>query len=158
MMHIASDDQGLESLPLKLMVVAIVASLSIIPAADALDNLRARDFARRADLQLAQVVSCAELLTVAGPGNVRTISLDFSGHGKERFSRLLIGDALDGPNRSSVILELREGDLMVRSANQPPAMLCSPQLKCLEIDSLATEIRMTSVRSGEGTHVIVEER
>ncbi len=157
-MHLARDVQGLESLPLKLMVVAIVASLSIIPAAEALDSLRVRDFMRRADMQIAQLVSCAEMLTIDGPGNVRAFSLDFSGHGKERFSRLMIGDSLDGPNRSSVVLELRGGGFIVKSALNPPAWMCSADLGCLELDSPVSKIRMTNVRSDNGTYIVVEER
>ncbi len=157
-MHLARDDHGLESLPLKLMVVAIVASLSIIPAAEAMDSLRVRDFMRRADTQLAQLVSCAEMLTIDGPGNVRTFSLDFSGHGKERFSRLMIGDSPDGPNRSSVILELRGGGFIVRSACNPPARMCSTDKGCLVLDSPVSEIRMTNIRWDNGTYIVVEER
>ncbi len=156
-MPIASDDRGLESLPLKLMVVAIVASLSIIPATEALDSLRGKDFERRAEVQLAQIVSCAKLLAVDGPGNVRSIALDFSGQGRERFSRLLVGDALDGRNSSSVVLELCGGGVIIRSVDQPPARLCSSQGGRLEISSPITGIRMTSVRADNSIFIVVEE-
>jgi hypothetical protein len=155
-MSLRRDDAGLESLPLKLMVVAVVASLSIIPAAEALDGMRTREFARKAGLQLATVVACAETLTVEGPGNVRTISLDFSGDGAVRFSRLIIGDAKDGANVSSVILELRSGAFVIRMADQPPAWMCSSTGGGLQISSPVLDLRMSSLLSDQTEYILVE--
>lgn len=151
-------DDGLESLPLKLMVVAVVASLSIIPAAEALDGMRAREFMKRTDLQLAQIIACAETLMVNGPGNVRTISLDFSGEGAVGFSHLSVGDVRGGPNASSIVLVLRNGGFLVRMADQPPVWMCSPSGTSLEISSPVLDLRMSSRISGETEFVVVEAR
>ena len=91
------------------MIVAIVASLSIIPAGQALEGMRNRDFFRKAELQLQTIISTAEILAINGPGNVRTIALDFSGGGSVRFERLLIGDTRGGANMTCVILTTTSG-------------------------------------------------
>lgn len=152
------DNAGLESLPLKLMVVAVVASLSIIPAAEALDGLRTREFFRKAELQLSRIVACAETLAVEGPGNIRTISLDFSGEGTVGFSRLTIGDAIDGANVSSIILELRNGAYLIKMADQPPAWMRSSSGGSLRISSPVLELRMSSLLSDQTVYVLVEAR
>jgi len=155
-MSLRCDNAGLESLPLKLMVVAVVASLSIIPAAEALDGMRAREFIRKAELQLATIVACVETLTVEGPGNVRTISLDFSGDGRVGFSHLTIGDAKDGANVSSIILELRNGALIIKMADQPPVWMCSSAGISLQISSPVLDLRMSSLLSNQTDYVLVE--
>jgi hypothetical protein len=155
-MSFQGDIGGLESLPLKLMVVAIVASLSIVPAAEALEGMRTREFFRKAELQLATIVASVETLVVGGPGNVRTVSLDFRGDGKVRFSSLAIGDARDGANISSIILELASGALMVRMADQPPAWMCSSAGDRLLITSPTVDLRMSSCLSDEINYVLVE--
>jgi hypothetical protein len=155
-MSLRCDDAGLESLPLKLMVVAVVASLSIIPAAEALDGMRTREFIRKAELQLATIVACVETLTVEGPGNVRTISLDFSGDGGVGFSHLTIGDAKDGANVSSIILELRSGALIIKMADQPPVWMCSSAGIGLQIGSPVLDLRMSSLLSDQTDYILVE--
>jgi hypothetical protein len=155
-MSLRCDNAGLESLPLKLMVVAVVASLSIIPAAEALNGMRTREFIRKAELQLATIVACVETLTVEGPGNVRTISLDFRGEGTVGFSRLTIGDAKDGANVSSIILELRSGAFIIKMADQPPAWMCSSAGRSLQISSPVLDLRMSSHLSDQTDYVLVE--
>jgi hypothetical protein len=155
-MSIRCDYAGLESLPLKLMVVAVVASLSIIPAAEALDGMRTREFIRKAELQLATVVACAETLTVEGPGSVRTISLDFSGEGTVGFSCLTIGDVEDGANVSSIILELRSGAFIIKMVDQPPAWMCSAAGRSLQISSPVLDLRMSAILSDQTEYILVE--
>jgi hypothetical protein len=155
-MRLRRDDAGLESLPLKLMVVAVVASLSIIPAANALDGMRAREFIGKAELQLATIVVCAETLTVDGPGNVRTIPLDFRGEGRVGFSRLTIGDAEDGANVSSIVLELRSGAFIIKLADQPPVWMRSAAGKSLQISSPVLDLRMSALLSNQTIYVLVE--
>jgi hypothetical protein len=138
------------------MVVAVVASLSIIPAAEALDGMRTREFIRKAELQLATIVACVETLTVEGPGNVRTISLDFSGDGRVGFSHLTIGDAKDGANVSSIILELRSGALIIKMADQPPVWMCSSAGISLQTSSPVLDLRMSSLLSDQTDYVLVE--
>src|SRR5512137_3042702 len=113
-MSITKDCSGLESLPLKLMIVAIVAALSILPAADALSTLKNRDFLQRAESQLARIAATAEGLAISGPGNVRTISVDLSSDGSTRFYQLVLGDDADGSNASALVLELSTGSRMIR--------------------------------------------
>jgi len=155
-MSLRCDNAGLESLPLKLMVVAVIASLSIIPASEALNGMRTRDFVRKAELQLATIVGCVETLAVEGPGNVRTISLDFRSEGTVGFLRLSIGDEKGGANVSSIILELRSGSRIIRTVDQPPAWMCSSSGRTLQTDSPIFELRMSSLLSNQTGYILVE--
>lgn len=155
-MSIRKDDSGLESLPLKLMVIAVVASLSIVPASQALDGLRTREFARKAELQLAVIASCAEVLALHGPGNIRTISADFGDQGADESFHLTIGDARNGTNASCIILETRNGRLIVKTLERPPVWLCSPEGTSLEIDSPVFNLRMSAQLADRCSYVLVE--
>src|SRR4030042_289174 len=123
MMSLRHDRSGLESLPLKLMIVAVVASLSIVPASEALDSLRARDFARKAELQLDLVIGTAQIVGIEGPGSVRTLDLDLDGGTRMRFASLSRGDHRGGANMSSVVLRFVGGGSTVRSAFDPPVWM-----------------------------------
>ncbi len=123
MMSLRDDNSGLESLPLKLMIVAVVASLSIIPASEALDNLRARDYARRAELQLDMVIGMAQVVGIEGPGSARTLDVDLDGGTRVRFASITIGDHRGGANMSSVVLRFFGGGSTVRSASDPPVWM-----------------------------------
>lgn len=149
------DCRGLESLPLKLIIVATVAALSILPAADALGTLRNRDFLQRADSQLDRIASAAETLAITGPGNVRTLSVDLTSEGSVRFSRLIIGGNASGPNASVLILELSTGARMVRALEDPPVCMTSPSGAAVEISNPVFEMRMTAAMDDFGT-IIVE--
>lgn len=155
-MSLMHDYAGLESLPLKLMVVAVVASLSIIPAAEALNGMRTREFIRKAELQLAAIVACVETLTVNGPGNIRTLSIDLRSEGSTGFSRMTIGDAKDGANVSSIILELRGGAFIIKTVDRPPAWIRSSSGESLQVSSPLIDLRMSSLLDGEEEYVLVE--
>lgn len=127
------------------MIVAIVASLSIIPAAQALEGMKNRDFLRKAELQLEWITSSAEILAINGPGNVRTISLDFSGGSSVRFERLVVGDARNGANMTCVILSFDSGGRLIRTAGEPAVWLTSLDQKGLEISVPIFDLRLTSV-------------
>ena len=154
-MSLANDCQGLESLPLKLMIVAIVAALSILPAAEALSTLKNRDFLQRAESQLDRIASAAESLAIAGPGNVRTISVDLSSEGPTKFSRLVVGDSPNSSNASALVLELSSGSRMIRTLENPPACLTSSEGGPLEISMPIFRVRMT-VTAGQNWLIVVE--
>ncbi len=154
-MSLAKDCGGLESLPLKLMIVAIVAALSILPAADALSTLKNRDFLQRAESQLARIAAAAEGLAIFGPGNVRTISVDLSSDGSTRFYQLVMGDVASGSNASALVLELSTGSRMIRTLESPPACMTSSEGGPLKISVPVFQIRMT-VTEGEDWLIIVE--
>ncbi len=120
-MRLGRDTRAVESLPLKLIIVAIVATMSIVPAADALNALKDKDFLKRAEAQLEELVWVAEIVSLEGPGSSRVISLDFSSDGGIRFDHLTVGDHRDGPNQTAVRLVLSTGASIVRTADMPPA-------------------------------------
>ncbi len=155
-MGLRHDCAGLESIPLKLMIVAVVASLSVIPASQALQGFENRDFVRRAGLGLEMIISTAQILTIEGPGSVRTISLDLRGEGSLKPDRLTIGDREGGPNTSSAVLRLSNCAIIARFAQDPPAMIIGPGRSALVTNSLALDLRMSAMLGNRSVYVLVE--
>lgn len=155
-MHLRRDDRALESLPLKLVIVVVVATMSVLPAARALAGLEDREFARRAGLELDRIVTAAELLTVRGPGNVRTISLDFSSDGGLSYQNLTAGDRQGGPNASGVVLRLSNGARITRLAEDPQCVLRSVEGDALVATQPRFDLRMAAVLEGGMTVIVLE--
>jgi len=139
------DDRALEALPLRLMIVALVASMSVLPAAQALSGFEDREFMRRAEMQLDRLVTASQILTVQGPGNVRTLSLDFTSSGRLAFDRLRVGDRPDGPNASGVIVLLNNGARVTRLAMDPACTLCSKDGSVFVSTQPAFDLRLTAL-------------
>jgi hypothetical protein len=156
MMRLRHDRSGLESLPLKLMIVAVVASLSIIPASEALDSLRVRDFARKAELQLDLVIGTAQVVGIEGPGSVRTLDLDLDGGTRMRFASLSIGDHRGGANMSSVVLRFVGGGLTVRSASNPPVWMTGLDGESLVIDTPRFKLTLSCVLDNRTCSILLE--
>ena len=156
MMRLRHDRSGLESLPLKLMIVAVVASLSIIPASEALDSLRVRDFARKAELQLDLVIGTAQVVGIEGPGSVRTLDLDLDGGTRMRFASLSIGDHRGGANMSSVVLRFVGGGTTVRSASNPPVWMTGLDGEGLVIDTPRFKLTLSCMLDNRTCSILLE--
>jgi hypothetical protein len=155
-MKLRRDCSGLESIPLKLMIVATVASLSVVPASEALDGLRARDFIRRAELQLETIVLTAQTVGIEGPGSARTLNLDLSGGGSIRFASLTIGDHDGGPNMSSVVLRFTNGASTVRSASDPPVWMAGLDGEGLMVFTPSVKLAMSCVVENRTSYILLE--
>lgn len=155
-MSLGSDRRGLESLPLKLAIVAIVAGISIVPAADALSTLRNREFVQMAASELDRIASVAETLAISGPGNARTLTVDFTSEGSVRFLALTIGDRLNGSNASALVLQLSTGASMVRTLSAPPICMTSSVGSAVEIEEPVFELKMTATAGARSMYVLVE--
>jgi hypothetical protein len=156
MMSLRDDRSGLESLPLKLMIVAVVASLSIIPASEALDSLRTRDFARKAGLQLDLIIGTAQVVGIEGPGSVRTLDLDFDGGTRTRFASLSMGDHRGGANMSSVVLRFVGGGSTVHSASNPSVWMTGLDGKSLVIDTPRFKLTMSCILANRTCSILLE--
>ena len=150
------DTQAVESLPLRLLVVAIVAGLSIMPAAGALDALRDRSFLDRCSVQLQTMVSTAEVVAMEGIGARRSLHVDLTSDGALSASELGIGGGPDEPTRSSVILELSSGRRMICQADGPFTWLASPAHERLVTRSTAFTLVMTASESAGQRLVVCE--
>jgi hypothetical protein len=155
-MRLRTDCHGLESLPLKLMIVSVIASLSIVPASEALDNLRNKDFANRLELQLDNIVSAAQLLAIGGPGGARTMKLDFTSDGKIGFERMVIGDGAGRANMSSIVLKFTNGAVMIKTCSDPPVWMKDRDGHGLVIESPRSELRMSAEIDGRAPYILVE--
>jgi hypothetical protein len=138
------------------MIVAIVASLSIVPAADGLKNLRNREYLTRAEVQLDLIISTAEMVAIEGPGSVRTIDLDFASDGSVKFERVTIGDAENGPNTSSVALVFSTGSRMTKTACDPPIWMKASDDRGLTIVASVFTLKMSANLEGWVEYVLVE--
>lgn len=155
-MSLANDIRGLESLPLKLMIIALVASLSIIPAAEALDALKNKDLLNRVELQLERIVSTAQVLTIEGPGSARTIEIDFSSDGELSVERAVIGDGAGRSNMSSVVVRFTNGATMVETCTDPSVWMRARDGSGLVVESPRWELRMSAHIDGAAVYVLAE--
>ena len=155
-MSLKEDCAALESLPLKLIIVAVVASLSIVPASEALDNLRTNDFFNRVELQLDCIVTAAKLLAVGGPGGARTIALDFAGEGSVAFQRLTIGDVSGGANMSSVLVWFTNGAVMIKSCFDPAVWMRTKDGHGLVLESPRADLRLSAHIDGSTEYILLE--
>ncbi len=155
-MPMRGDRDAVETIPLRLMIVAVVASLSILPAAEALDTLRNRDFVKRASLELDEIMSAAQIMSIQGPGSARTITVDLRGDGTLRFDHLHIGDSLGGPNMSSAVLRFENGASLVRSAEEPPVWIRSASGEALTVENPLFTLKLRSVFENHTLSVVAE--
>lgn len=155
-MRIGKDVNALESLPLKLMIVAIVASMSVIPAGQALEGFRNRDFVMRAQLQLETIVSAAQTLMIEGLGGARSTHFDFGTEGSIRFGSLSIGDSRGGVNMSTVMLRLSGGANIIRTASEPPVWMMGKTGATLSVHTPMFDLRFTAQMDNRTTYVLVE--
>lgn len=155
-MSLTRDRRAVESLPLRLLVVAVVAGLSVIPAAGALAALRARSFLDRCSLQLRTIVSTAEVVGMEGVGARRSVEVDLASDGALRAVELEIGGGPEEPTRSSVILELSSGRRLICQADEPFTWLASPAHERLVTTSTTFTLVMSGSESGGERLVVCE--
>lgn len=130
--------------------------MSVVPAADALESLKDKDFLRRAEAQIEQFVWTAEAVALEGPGSKRTVVMDFTSDGGLRFERLTIGDRAGGPNATAARLTLSTGASIVRLTDTPAVWMSGPMWEAVVVSSTtATVSVMCALESGE-ERVIVE--
>lgn len=155
-MRLRDDREGLESLPLRLMIVAVVATMSVVPAAEMLGSLQDREFMNRAIVQLDGIVSAAQVLAIEGPGGIRTIPLEFGSSGDLRFRGLVVGDGEEGPNMSSVQLLLSNGARAIRTADEPAVWLRGASGHGLAVSSPVCDLRLSAVLGDSGLYILAE--
>jgi hypothetical protein len=156
-LRLRNDASALESIPLKLVIVAAVAGLSIIPAADALESMRNKDFVGRAQLQIEQIAHAVQVVAMEGPGSVRTLSLDFSSEGSVGFFRLSLGDSEGGAAMNCVALKLNTGAYLTSMVDDPPAWLRGYAGDGLDVFNPVFDLRIENRLDGESGYILVEE-
>ena len=155
-MRISQDKRAVEALPLRIVIIAIIAAVSIVPAADALESLRQSEFLKRAEHQLDVITSTAETLVMEGPGSARTLALDFGSYGRARFSLLILGDALGEPGMARVMLVLSTGSKMLSIADDPPAWIRGEGGSRLIIQTPVFDLRLECTLDGGMDYVLVQ--
>ncbi len=148
------DEDALESLPLKLLVVSVVATMSIVPAAEALKSLENREFVSRCTSQIQSLIRTCQIMSVEGPGSARTVSLDLGSRGTLRMSGLEIGGAYGRPDMCSVVLELSSGAKIIATAEQPAVWICSEEGGGLVLRSCELDLRLSCVVAPGGVCIV----
>ncbi|MDH3365384.1 MAG: hypothetical protein OEM29_05215 [Thermoplasmata archaeon] len=155
-MALRHDNRALEALPLRLLVIAVAAGLSVIPAAEALESLRDRSFLQRCEVQLDIIIGTCQMVAMEGCGAARTIPLDFRSEGRLRMASITIGDGWAEPRMTSAVLEFTSGWRMIRTATEPAVWITSADLEGLSVSSQAFSLRLTVGLQGLVTVVICE--
>ncbi|OGS44270.1 MAG: hypothetical protein A3K76_07210 [Euryarchaeota archaeon RBG_13_57_23] len=143
-MRLTYDRSAVEAIPLRLMIVAVVAALSVLPAAQALETLRTRDFLARASQQLDDIAGTVAVVSVEGPGSVRTLSLDFTTSGRVGFASMEIGDLPDGVNSTAIVLRLTNGGTMMRSVSNEGVAISARDGGALHTSGARFDLRMSA--------------
>ncbi|MCU0860337.1 MAG: hypothetical protein MUE55_07125, partial [Thermoplasmata archaeon] len=118
--------------------------------------LRDKDFLRRAEAQLEELVWTAEVVSLEGPGSSRTVVLDFSSDGGIRFDRLTVGDHRDGPNQTAVRLVLSTGSSIVRITDMPPVPMSGPDGGAVVVQSTTATMTVRCAIEDGVQRVLVE--
>jgi hypothetical protein len=146
--------EAVETIPLRLMVVAVVAGLSVIPAADALQALKDRSFLDRCSIQMETIVATAQVVSLEGIGARRTVELDLRSEGDLRADVLRIGGCWMDPYMSSVVLELSSGRDIIRQAKEPFVWLASDSQGQFSTRSVLLRLCMTASEQ-DGQRLVV---
>ena len=117
------------------MIVAIVAGLSIGPAAGALHALEDRSFLHKCEIELQRLICTSQAVAMEGVGSSRVVDIDLSSNGRLRMISLTIGGERGDPWMASTVLELSSGRQMIRSASEPFVWIASTDLDQLVIGS-----------------------
>ena len=125
-MRLTRDDNGLESLPLRLMIVAVVAGMSIAPAAEALKTLTSQSFLQRCEAELEGLIRSSQSVLMEGAGSSRMLGLNLASDGHVRVEMVAIGGERGSPYMACVMLHLSNGNSIIRSAIAPPVWLNAP--------------------------------
>jgi hypothetical protein len=155
-MTIAADRNAVEALPLRLLIVAVVAGLSVVPAASALQTLQDRSFVDRCVVQLEKIIHTAQVVAVEGLGSKRTLDIDLRSEGALRMTELVIGGPWMEPAMSSVVLELSSGRRLLSSAEEPFVWLAADSLEGLRSSSPRSTLVLTASESENGPLVVCE--
>jgi len=155
-LRIQADRRAVETIPLRLMIIAVVAGLSVIPAADALDALRDRSFLDRCAVQMESLIATAQVVAMEGVGSRRSLELDLRSDGGVRLDTLRVGGGWTDQYMSSVVLELSSGRVMSRQADEPFVWLCSPSFGPLTTRSTVLTVSLTASESDGRRLVICE--
>ena len=155
-MTLACDGDALESLPLRLMIVAVVAGMSIAPAAEALKTLANQGFIQRCEAELDGLIRSSQSVLMEGSGSSRVLGLDFASEGSMYVEMVAIGGERGGPYMACVMLLLSNGNSIIRSATAPPVWLASSDLGRLEVRSERFDLSLTWELQDSGPVIICE--
>jgi len=155
-MSLAGDRRAVEEIPLRLMIVAVVVAMSVLPAAQALETLKTREFIARASQQLDEIARTAEVLSIEGPGSVRTLSLDFTSSGRVEIDSFQMGGSSEGPNSTAIVLRLSNGGILVRSMSGDSLPVSAKDSQGLQTSAARFDLRV-SVQYERGVTWILAE-
>jgi len=153
-MHmVLGDKRALEGLPLKILISVLVIALSAQPLYDSLSYLGYTQDLSRAMDEAQEIRRAALSAFIAGPGNIRTVSVDL-GEGTSSFSIRLGGGDGDGSTRKIDVLYQGGAAATLTFEGEGLCMLGSAgKVFVIEHDQ---ELRLSCLSSRTGDVVLVE--
>ena len=155
-MTLHPDCHALEALPLRLLIIAVVACLSVVPASDALESLKDKAFLQRCETQLEMAIRTSQMISMEGYGAARTLQLDFRSEGDLRMRSVTMGGGWGEPCMSSAILELSSGGKLIRTALEPAVWMATEDGTGLTMRAEMFVLRLTSASVEQGPMVLCE--
>ncbi len=151
-----SDRNGIEGLPLRLMVVALLISLTLPIALGTLQGFQEQAQVRAGMLLAEQIGSAATSAYTGGEGNVRVVKLDWPESQEGQAPRLRLAGPV-GSLLSSRLDIIVNGEVSGQHfLSDPLIQLVSVDSMRLEIDPSCKELRLSCVVEAESIYVLVE--
>lgn len=149
------DRRGVEGLPLKLMLVSLMVSLALPAVLGSLAHYEGS--AARASMRTSaeELAAAASEVLVAGEGNVRTVTVEFSPAASRGNGLLEIGGPLNGSTSLGVRCVYGGAVFHTVYMSDPPVRLAASS-GTLSVGPGPTEITLSCVRSGERLVVLAE--
>lgn len=149
------DRRGIEGMPLKLMLIGLMVSLSLPAVIGSLDSYEESVAKTSLRTSAEELAAAATEVFVAGEGNVRTLTVEFSPSASRGDGRIEVGGPLSGA--ASLGVRCMYGGAVFHTAymSDPPVRLVTAG-GTLSVGPGPTEIALSCVRT-DGRLVVLAE-
>jgi hypothetical protein len=143
------DQRGIEGMPLKLLLTSLLISLTLPCVLGALQGYERSTLVVELKLVVQKIRSAAISAYLAGPGNVRTVSIDLDGVG----SCITLGGRPGSDNSTVIRYYLQGSEMGSAFLLEPEVSIVSERGDQLRIEGPRAELRLECVAEGEATYV-----
>lgn len=120
------DDSGAVDMPMRLIIAAVLTSLTLPVLWGAYSDLSDTVTEGSMKRELSRVLRCVDEVMSGGPGSSLELTVDLTGFGTSRVEEVLIGGPLNSTDGSSFRIEAHVGDMGdLLLALDPPVLMTS---------------------------------